>query len=168
MDVLGIDPGLETSGYAVVRTDGGQLAIRDAGVCRSDPTADLPKRLAQIEADFTALLDQWPVDLVAIEQLYSHYQHPRTAVLMGHARGVILACAARHRRAVRSLAATEVKKILTGNGRAGKGQIQRAVMTLYGLADVPEPNDVADALAIAYAGSWQINQEATLSRQETA
>lgn len=151
MDVCGIDPGLETSGYAVVRSAaGGGLTIIDAGVCRTVAEANLADRLAQIEADFAALLEQWPVEVVAVEQLYTHYKHPRTAVLMGHARGVIIVTAARRRLEVRDYAATQVKRYLTGNGHAGKAQVQRAVMAAYGLARVPEPHDVADALAIAF------------------
>ena len=153
MDVCGIDPGLETSGYAVVRSaPGAGLTILDAGVCRTDPDSGFAHRLVQIEGDFSELLEQWPVDVVAIEQLYSHYKHPRTAVLMGHARGVIVTAAARRHIEVRDFAATQVKKYLTGNGRASKAQMQRAVMSVYGLSSEPEPNDVADALAIAYCG----------------
>ncbi|MCP4249071.1 MAG: crossover junction endodeoxyribonuclease RuvC [bacterium] len=150
MDVCGIDPGLETTGYAVVQYAGGRLHIRDAGVCRTDPSLDLPPRLAQLEADFSAILDQWTVEVVAVEQLYAHYKHPRTAVLMGHARGVLIGVAARSGIAVHDYAATQVKRFLTGNGRATKVQVQQAVMGVYGLSAAPEPNDVADALAIAY------------------
>jgi len=149
MDVCGIDPGLETTGYAVVHAEGGDLTIRDAGVCRTDTTADLSVRLAQIATDFHSLLEEYPVQAVAVEQLYSHYKHPRTAVLMGHARGVMMAAAARHTLAVYSYSATQVKRFLTGNGRASKVQMQQAVMSAYGLEQPPEPHDVADALAIA-------------------
>ncbi len=151
MDVCGIDPGLETSGYAIVRSaPGAGLSVLDAGVFRTDPASHLAKRLVQIERDLASLLEQWPVEVVAVEQLYSHYKHPRTAVLMGHARGVIIAAAAQRGIEVRDFGATQVKKYLTGNGRAGKAQVQRAVMTAYGLSGIPEPNDVADALAIAF------------------
>jgi crossover junction endodeoxyribonuclease RuvC len=151
MDVCGIDPGLDTSGYAVVRAaPGGSLTILDAGVCRTDSDSALAVRLAQLDRDFEALLEQWPVEVVAVEQLYAHYKHPRTAVLMGHARGVIILAAARRGIEVRDFGATQVKKYLTGNGRAGKAQVQRAVMAAYGLTQAPEPHDVADALAIAF------------------
>jgi len=103
----------------------------------------------QIDADFSALLEQWPVAVLAVEQLYAHYKHPRTTVLMGHARGIMIAAAARRGIAVRSFGATLVKRFLTGNGRASKTQVQRAVMSAYGLTQPPEPNDVADALAVA-------------------
>jgi crossover junction endodeoxyribonuclease RuvC len=135
----------------VVRSGAGAgLTILDAGVCRTATDANLARRLAQIETDFAALFEQWPVEVVAVEQLYAHYKHPRTAVLMGHGRGVIIATAARRGIEVRDFAATQVKRYLTGNGRAGKAQVQRAVMAAFGLARVPEPHDVADALAIAF------------------
>jgi hypothetical protein len=83
--------------------------------------------------------------VLACEELYAHYRHPRTAILMGHARGVILAAAGRHGMAVLPLAATHVKKILTGSGRASKQQVQRAVANTLGLPALPGPHDVADA-----------------------
>jgi len=87
--------------------------------------------------------------VMAIEQIHSVYQHPRTAILMAHARGVMLLCAAQHRVPVEGYSATRVKKTLAGSGRASKQQIQRAVQQELGLAALPEPNDVADALAVA-------------------
>jgi crossover junction endodeoxyribonuclease RuvC len=99
--------------------------------------------------DLDALLDQLKPDLVAVEQLYAHYAHPRTAILMGHARGVILQrCGARDLE-VRSFSATKIKKATTGNGHASKEQMQRTIQHIMGLADLPEPNDVADAIAVA-------------------
>ncbi|MDP7204818.1 MAG: crossover junction endodeoxyribonuclease RuvC, partial [Pirellulaceae bacterium] len=86
---------------------------------------------------------------VAVEELYSHYRMPRTAILMGHARGVICLAAAQHEIPVYHYAATQIKKILTGNGRATKQQMQNAICREFGLATPPEPADVADALAIA-------------------
>ena len=88
-------------------------------------------------------------DIVAVEELYSNYKHPRTAILMGHARGVILQKAAAAKAEVKSFAATRIKKSLTGSGRAGKGQMQRGIQTALGLAEMPEPHDVADAIAVA-------------------
>ena len=88
-------------------------------------------------------------DLVGIEQLYAHYKHPRTAILMGHARGVVLLACHNAGIGVRNLPATHVKKSLTGNGHATKMQMQRAIQALCKLKALPEPPDVADALAIA-------------------
>ena len=150
MIVCGIDPGLETSGYAVVRPGAESFSILDAGICRTDSQAELPDRLKQIEADFAGLFRQYTIDVVAVEQLYAHYRHPLTAVLMGHARGVIVATAARCGIAVGDFGATQVKKYLTGNGRASKMQVQQTVTKVFGLSAIPEPDDVADALAVAY------------------
>lgn len=157
MDVCGIDPGLDTSGYAVLSIADGDAreskrktgVIRDAGVCRTDVSASLHRRLSQIEADFTELFEQWRPAAVGVEQLYAHYKHPRTAILMGHARGVILATAARCGVEVYSFSSTHVKRYLTGNGRASKEQMQRAIMSHFSLTKMPEPGDVADALAVA-------------------
>lgn len=146
--VCGIDPGLGVTGYAVLR-GGAATAIVDAGVCRGNPKETLAVRLASLAEDVAQVLEEHQPAVVAVEQLYSHYQHPRTAILMGHARGVILATAARRGIDVRSYSATRIKRFLTGNGRAGKAQVQRAVQTSLSLSRLPEPADVADAIAIA-------------------
>jgi len=86
---------------------------------------------------------------MALEQLYSHYEHPRTSILMGHARGVICLAAAKANIEVINYSATQIKKVLTGNGRAPKSQMQAAIQRELRLAKLPEPADVADALAIA-------------------
>jgi crossover junction endodeoxyribonuclease RuvC len=148
--VCGIDPGLGITGYGTVRACGSQSpTVIDAGVCRFDVKASIESRLVAIESDLDAIFSEHTPDIVAVEQLYAHYNHPRTAILMGHARGVILLAAARRGIEVRSYAATQVKRYLTGNGRATKGQVQRAIQTTLGLSEIPEPPDVADALALA-------------------
>jgi crossover junction endodeoxyribonuclease RuvC len=86
---------------------------------------------------------------MAVEQLYAHYEHPRTAILMAHARGAFLLAGAQRSIPVLSYAATKVKKLVTGSGRASKEQMQHAVARELNLAGPPEPHDVADALAVA-------------------
>jgi crossover junction endodeoxyribonuclease RuvC len=147
--ICGIDPGLRATGYAVVAASGERLTVLDAGVCRFDESLPLPERLADIDRDITGILSEHSPKIVAVEQLYAHYKHPRTAIFMGHARGVILLAAARLGIEVRSYAATRIKRYLTGNGRATKVQMQRAIQTTLGLDTLPEPPDLADALAIA-------------------
>ena len=149
MIILGIDPGLQVCGYAVVEAKRLDTKLIEAGVFRTDGKADLADRLCQIADDIGQVLQTHRPDAVAIEQLYAHYKHPRTAILMGHARGVILQKAAEAGASVKGFAATRIKKSLTGNGRATKSQMQRAIQTLLALPDVPEPPDVADAIAIA-------------------
>ena len=147
--ICGIDPGLETTGYAVVGGGVTPPAVVDAGVCRFGRTRSLAERLVDIERDLSSILQEHRPTVVAVEQLFAHYKHPRTAILMGHARGVILLTAARVGIEVRDYPATQVKRFLTGNGRATKGQMQRAIQATLNLAELPEPADVADALAIA-------------------
>jgi crossover junction endodeoxyribonuclease RuvC len=149
MIILGIDPGLQVCGYAVVEKKLLDTKLIEAGVFRTNGKADLPERLNQIAADIRQVLSMHKPKAVAVEQLYAHYKHPRTAILMGHARGVILQQAAESGASVTSFSATRIKKSLTGNGHAAKGQMQRAIQAMLGLPSVPEPPDVADAIAIA-------------------
>jgi crossover junction endodeoxyribonuclease RuvC len=149
MRILGIDPGLQVCGYAVVDKIGSDGKLVEAGVFRSDSSKPLEMRLNQIARDIRTVLENFRPEIIAVEQLYSHYAHPQTAVLMGHARGVILQQAAAANIAVKSFAATKIKKSLTGNGRAGKPQMQRSIQSLLNLRELPEPPDVADAIAAA-------------------
>lgn len=118
-------------------------------LARSSP---LPSRLLELDQSLAELIEAQSPAVLACEELYAHYKHPRTAILMGHARGVILALAARNRLEIQSISATQAKKLLTGSGHAGKPQMQRAVASLLGLRVLPQPHDVADAIAIAVAG----------------
>ena len=148
---MGVDPGLRVTGYGVVDLRVGQLEPRlvEGGTVQMKPRQSLEKRLTTLHTDLAALIAELKPDRVVVEQLFSHYAHPRTAILMGHARGVILLAAAQAGLEVTALRPTEVKKSLTGNGHASKRQVQLAVASQCGLAEPPEPNDVADAIAIA-------------------
>jgi crossover junction endodeoxyribonuclease RuvC len=147
--VLGVDPGLNTTGYGVVGLCQGRTRVLEAGVVRSRPKDALECRLADLHRGILEVLSTFHPEAVAIEQLYSHYERPQTAILMGHARGVICLAAALSGVPIAHYAATQVKKTLTGSGRAPKDQVQAAICREFGLDAVPEPPDVADALAIA-------------------
>ena len=147
--VLGIDPGLNTTGYGLVQVAGGNPKLVEAGVVRSRPHDALELKLADIYQGVTELMTAFHPTVMAIEKLYSHYDRPTTAILMGHARGVICLAAAQAGVPIRHYAATHVKKMLTGSGRAPKPQVQLAICRHFGLLQTPEPPDVADALAIA-------------------
>lgn len=149
MRILGIDPGLQVCGYACVEALSGEEHLFEAGVVRTVRGEALEEKLNRIAEDITTLLERFEPDIVAVEQLYSHYAHPRTAILMGHARGVILQKCAEAGIEVQSFSATKIKKSLTGNGRASKEQMQRTIQTVLALPELPEPNDVADAIAAA-------------------
>lgn len=152
MKVLGIDPGLQLCGYGVVEFRGPTPKLLDGGVFRFNPKRSIAKRLVELERELTALIEEVKPGRCAVEKLYSHYAHPTTAILMGHARGVILLCAERAGVDLVELPASRVKKNLTGQGHASKMQMQRSVQGLFKLQDLPEPPDVADAIAIALCG----------------
>jgi crossover junction endodeoxyribonuclease RuvC len=147
--ILGIDPGLNITGYGVIESVAGKIKVCEAGVVRGKTRDSLPARLKEIHDGVTDVIQSLKPDAMAIEQLYSHYDRPRTAILMGHARGVIVLAAIQAGISVTHYAATQIKKILTGNGRAPKTQMQLAIQRELSLTAVPEPPDVADALAVA-------------------
>jgi crossover junction endodeoxyribonuclease RuvC len=153
--VLGFDPGLGTTGYGLVRCGIGTMRLVDAGFVRCSRNLSLEKRLDELHQGVAAIIAEHSPDSIAIEELYSHYDRPTTAILMGHARGVILLAVAQARLTVNSYAATKIKKTLTGNGRASKTQMQFAVKHQLSLPQLPEPADVADALAICHYHSSQ-------------
>ncbi|CAG0977449.1 Crossover junction endodeoxyribonuclease RuvC [Phycisphaerales bacterium] len=155
MRVLGIDPGLRITGYGCIEPAPGGARIIEAGVFRlarkgengAGPSVSL--RLVELDRDFRDLLARVTPDLVAVEGLFAHYKHPATAIVMGHARGVLLLAAEQAGLPLVELKPTTVKKSLVGWGRADKSQMQRAIQSELGLAELPKPPDVADALAIA-------------------
>ena len=147
--ILGIDPGLNTSGYGIVEITARGPGLVEAGVIRGGRSRTLETRLHEIHQGVYEVLEAFRPAALALEELYSHYERPRTAILMGHARGVICLAAARMKVPVVHYAATQVKRLLTGNGRAPKSQMQQAICRELSLAEPPEPADVADALAIA-------------------
>lgn len=169
MKILGIDPGLQVCGYACLETGGdenpGRVGLAppiliEAGVFRSDAAWEIEARLNQIAEDTDSLLMRFRPEIVAVEELYSHYAHPKTAILMGHARGVILQKCAEAGIEVKSFSATRIKKSITGNGRASKEQIQRTIQTLLSLPELPEPSDIADAIAAALCCANSISRAA--------
>ena len=149
MRICGIDPGLETTGYGVIEAGAGRQTLVAVGVLRASPTLPLPARLRTIYQGMRTLLEKTQPDCVVLEDLYSHYAHPTTAILMGHVRGVILLAAGEAGISVAHYPPTHIKKAVTGRGHATKSQIQRMVQMLLNLPTPPEPDDAADALAIA-------------------
>lgn len=164
MRFLGVDPGLVITGYGVLEQTGSKITIVEAGTILSG-TADvpLPVRLRTLYEELDSLLREHTPDEAALEQLYSHYAHPRTAILMGHARGVICLAMGVHSIPLHHYAATQVKSALTGNGRASKDQMQQVIRRTFHLAETPEPSDVADAMAIALC---HIHHRSTSSAQD--
>jgi crossover junction endodeoxyribonuclease RuvC len=149
MRILGIDPGLQITGYGVVDFGTGEPKLVDGGVIRLAVKTSLAQRLLELDEELGNLLDEYKPDVCAVEQLYSHYKHPRTAILMGHARGVILLAAQRRSVRIEQFPANRIKQSVVGHGHAGKTQVQRAIQQIWRLKSPPQPPDVADALAAA-------------------
>ena len=167
--ILGVDPGLQVTGYAVLETRPAGPHVCEAGIVRSTQgkaTTDVAIRIRCLYDGIVEVLDQYEPKVMVVEQLFAHYDHPRTAILMAHARGVILLAAAQRDVPVVNYTASRVKKTITGHGRASKEQMQFTMLRELNLPKLPEPNDVADALAIAlchyHTGRTLMERGATL------
>ncbi len=165
--ILGVDPGLHITGYGIIeitmdeaqRTRQGTLKTRsvssadsrliEGGVLKARAADELPQRLQSLHDGLTEVLREHQPEVVVIEELFSTYAHPRSALLMAHARGVLMLAAHAAGARVHSFLPNEVKQVLTGNGHATKAAMQAAVRQRLRLASAPSPPDVADALALA-------------------
>ncbi len=157
MKIVGIDPGLVRTGYACLEVGGsGAVRVLDAGIFRLSARQPIAHRLKELDADLTALLEEWHPECMAVERVFSHSAHVRTAIVMAHARGVVLLAAARAEIAIHELAPASIKMAIAGTGAATKRQMQLAVAAQCGLARPPSPPDVADAIAIALAQARRI------------
>ncbi len=146
--ILGIDPGTAITGYGVIsEAEGGPQAL-DYGVIRTPANQELALRLVTIYAELNALLDAHHPDAVAVEEVFFS-KNARTALSVGHARGVVLLAVAQRGIPLFHYKPTQVKQAVTGYGGADKRQIQEMMRMLLGLDDIPRPDDAADALAIA-------------------
>jgi crossover junction endodeoxyribonuclease RuvC len=153
MIVLGVDPGLAATGYAVLEAGNGRLRVRESGCARSLSRRPLEARVRAIYDELSDVLSRWRPELAVLEGLYAEYSFPRTAIMMGHVRGVICLAAGQTGARVMEVSPAEVKKALTGSGRASKEQIRRAVTRMLSLPSAPESEHVCDALALALVGA---------------
>lgn len=153
MRILGVDPGLSITGYAVLDGDGvGRASMVEAGAIRPGRSAELRLRLDRLHRGVLEVIREFRPERMVVEQIFVHRRHVRSSVQMAHARGVILLAAAIEGIAADELSPAEIKKALAGHGRASKEQMQRSAMAACGLAAPPEPADVADAIAMAICG----------------
>lgn len=146
---LGIDPGLNRTGYAILERSTKGPILQEGGVIRSTQKLSLAERVLEIGQGLREVLDEFRPNMMAIEQVFSMVRNPKSALLMAHARGVILMTVAEREIPIAHYTPTQVKRLLTGNGRASKEQIQFAIKNELGLDHILEPNDVADAFAVA-------------------
>ena len=148
MLVLGIDPGTAITGYGLVREDDEGLALVEYGVINTPADQPLPQRLQTIYRGLTAIIGEHQPDQVAVEELFFS-RNVRTALSVGQARGVVLLAAAEADLPLHEYKPLEVKQTVAGYGGADKRQVQEMVRLLLHLEQVPEPDDAADAVAVA-------------------
>jgi crossover junction endodeoxyribonuclease RuvC len=163
MIILGIDPGTAMLGYGIVERTGPRLRAIDYGVIRTASNLSLPERLEAIYLAVTDLIELHVPTLVGVERLF-FTKNVQTAFAVGQARGVVLLAAQMHCMEIREATPNEVKVAVAGHGSAAKDQVQRMVQAILGLSEIPEPDDAADALAIALCVA---NRERSVSRIPT-
>ncbi len=155
MIILGIDPGTALTGYGVIGYSGGNFRVYGYGAIRTHSGMGLPGRLALIYRDLTGIINKYRPDHLAVEELFFN-KNAKTALAVGHARGVAILAAVRSDIPVFEYTPLQVKQAVVGQGRAAKEQVQFMVRTLLCLSENPSPDDVADALAvgICHAFRW--------------
>jgi crossover junction endodeoxyribonuclease RuvC len=146
--ILGIDPGSERTGYGCVETDGRRHRLVLCGAIQALAHDSFPDRLAKIYRELTILLSKTRPQCVAVESVF-HAVNARSALKLGHARGVAILAAVEAGCVVVEYTPAEVKRAVVGYGRADKHQVQQMIKLLLGLEKVPSPHDAADALAVA-------------------
>ncbi|MCK5125404.1 MAG: crossover junction endodeoxyribonuclease RuvC [candidate division Zixibacteria bacterium] len=149
MLVLGIDPGLRITGYGLVEFRSDRVFLIEGGVVRSEAKDSMTNRVGAIFNGIDEVIKEFKPDVMAMEEIYSHIKHPKTAIIMAQARGAILAAAFQSGLDVTSYPATTIKSSLTGNGRAKKEQLREMVFRMLHCTGKLEPVDTYDALAAA-------------------
>ena len=163
MLILGIDPGLNTTGYGIIEVNQSRLKFVEAGFIRTLPKDKIEDRLVKIYEDLSDIAKKYRFDAIVLEKLYAHYKHPLTACLLGHARGVICLVCAQNNIRLFEYPATRTKKAILGKGSASKLQIQHMVLSVLGIKDQSKISlDITDALSLAIAHSYISRREKVL------
>ena len=147
MRILGIDPGLGVTGYGLIDQSGFRLI--EAGVIRTGVNTPIDRRVKKIFDEIAGIVEEHRPEVLVLEKIYSHYKHPATSILMGHARAMACLVCGKFNVKLVNYPSTRIKKVITGNGHASKSQVQRMVRDILKLKTAPEPKDVSDALAMA-------------------
>ena len=146
--ILGIDPGLATTGFGIIKTEAGQIKHINHGTIDTPAKTELSKRLVTIYKKTDELIKKYKPDLIAVEELF-FCKNVKTALKVGHARGVVLMAAEQNKLIIHEYTPLQVKQAITSYGRADKKQVQEMVKIILSLKTIPKPDDAADALAIA-------------------
>jgi len=149
MIILGIDPGLATTGYAIVKKDGNKFEMIDYGCILTKKDEKLESRLFVISEQLKVIISKYKPDKFAIEQLF-FCKNVTSAMIVAQARGAVLLTATNHNLPVYEFTPLQIKQAVSGYGRADKQQVQKMIQIILNLKEIPKPDDAADALAIAY------------------
>ncbi|MBI4310054.1 MAG: crossover junction endodeoxyribonuclease RuvC [Candidatus Omnitrophica bacterium] len=149
MLILGVDPGLITTGYGVVDVAGGTVKVIEAGTIKPSPKDAFERRIAKVHQHIAAIIGAHKPDTVVLEKLYAHYKHPATACVLGHVRGVICLAVAQSNTPLVEWSVKRIRKALLGNGNAAKPQVQDFVKRLLNIPKAELGLDTSDALALA-------------------
>lgn len=153
MRIIGIDPGTGILGFGVIDANKGKTKLVTAGVIRTPAHTPLPERLQEIYDGLTEIIDETKPDIMAIEQLF-FARNVTTAISVAQARGVAMLTGQQAKLAIEEYTPLQIKQSLTGYGKADKKQVQEMVRLQLGLAEVPKPDDCADALAAAIMSAF--------------
>jgi crossover junction endodeoxyribonuclease RuvC len=164
MLVLGIDPGTAITGYGLVKGEDDDLTLVAYGAITTSSDWPLPERLQRIYRELTALIEARQPTAVAVEELFFS-KNVRTALSVGQARGVALLAAANAGLPIHEYTPLQVKQAITGYGRATKDQVQQMVRMLLALDSVPQPDDAADAIAVAICHIHSVKLTAMLREE---
>lgn len=148
MIIMGIDPGFAITGYGIVKYEVNKFSPIDYGAVTTDSSMELPKRLLLLYNGLTDIIKKFRPEAIAIEELFFN-KNTKTALNVGHGRGVAVLAAAQSGIDVFEYTPLQVKQAVVGYGRAEKAQIQQMIKVILNLSEIPKPDDVADALAVA-------------------
>lgn len=154
MKILWIDPGTTTVWYALIEIIERKIYIRDFGVIETTPKLELQYKILEIGTDIKNLIEKYDPERLAIEKLFFN-TNITTGIAVSHARWVIIYECMRKGLEIYEYTPLQIKKAITWNGQAKKQQVQKALMILLGLTELPKPDDAADALALSYMGSLE-------------
>jgi crossover junction endodeoxyribonuclease RuvC len=163
MIIMGIDPGFAITGYGIVKYEGNKFSVIDYGAITTESTMILPHRLLILNNRLEELIAKHKPDAIAVEELFFN-KNIKTALTVGHGRGVAILAAAKSGVDVFEYTPLQVKQSVVGYGRAEKAQVQQMIKIILNLSAIPKPDDVADALAIAVCHGHSYRMQAISSR----
>lgn len=150
--ILGIDPGIADTGFGVIRCEGNKLSCLTYGSIKTGPKLELADRLEILNVELDKIIKKYQPVLIGVEELF-FCKNVKTALIVGHARGVILLTAKQNRIPLCEFTPLQVKQAVSTYGKAEKAQVQKMVKMLLNLNEIPKPDDAADALAVAICAS---------------